>query len=69
MDTTIEEILHKACFLDPKLKSLNFLSEETRESVVLAIEEEATVIVNLAAAKDERNGSSGTEGPVPKKKK
>jgi len=68
-DTTVAEILHKACFLDPRFKSLSFLSEEIRESVVLAIEEEATVIANLAAAEDERNGSSGTEGPVPKKKK
>ena len=36
---------------------------------MLAIEEEAIVIANLAAAEDERNGNSGTEGPVPKKKK
>jgi len=36
---------------------------------VLAIEEEATVIENLAAAaKDERNEST-TEGPVLRKKK
>jgi len=34
---------------------------------VLAIEEEATVIANLAT-EDERNGS-GTGGPIPKKKK
>ena len=67
-DSTVAKVLHKACFLDPRFKSLSFLPEETREGVVLAIEEEATVIANLAAAEEERNGS-GTEGPTPKKKK
>jgi len=40
--------------LDPRFKLLSFLSEKN-QSVVLAIEEEATVIANLAAAEDKRN--------------
>ena len=54
MDITAAQNLRKACFLDPKFKSLTF-SEDTTECVVLAIEEEAMVIKNLAAAEDERN--------------
>ena len=68
-DLSVGEILHKACFLDPRFKSLiSFLSEETKQSVMLAIKEEAIVIANLAATEEERN-ESGSEEPAPKKKK
>ena len=67
-DLSVGEILHKACFLVPRFKSLSFLSEETKQSVMLAIEEEAIVIANLAATEEERN-ESGSEEPAPKKEK
>ena len=66
-DLSVGEILHKACFLDPRFKSLSFLSEETKQSVMLAIKEEAIVIANLAATEEVRN-ESGSEEPAPKKK-
>ena len=34
-------LLNKACFLDPRFKSLSFLSDEDRKSVLLSVEEEA----------------------------
>jgi len=48
-DLSVGEILHKACFLDPRFNCLSFLSEETKQSVMVAIEEEATIIANLTA--------------------
>jgi len=50
------------------IRSLNHLRRSQRDCCV-SNWGKATVIANLAAAKDERNGSSETEGPVPKKKK
>jgi len=59
--------LYKACFLDPRFKSLSFLSEETKQGVMLVIKEEAIVIANLATTKEERN-ESGSEEPAKRRK-
>ena len=61
---TVGEILHKACFLDPRFKSLCFLSEETKQRVMLAIKVEVIVIANLAATVEERYESGS--GACPK---
>ena len=37
-------LLNKACFLDPRFKSLSFLSDENRKGVLLSVEEEAAHI-------------------------
>ena len=63
-DLSVGEILHKACFLHPRFKSFSFLSEETEQSVMLAIKEEVIVIGNLAATEEERNESE-SEKPAP----
>jgi len=55
-------------FLDQRFKSLSFLLEEIKQSVMVIIIEEATVITNLAATEEKRN-ESGSEVPVLKKKK
>ena len=43
-DPHLMMLLNKACFLDPRLKSLSFLSDEDRKSVLLSVEEEAVHI-------------------------
>jgi len=64
-DLSVGKIVHKACFLDPRFKCLSFLLEETKQSVMVAIKEEATIIANLAATKEERKESE-LEEPAPK---
>jgi len=59
-DLSVGEILHKACFLDPRFKSLSFFLEETKRGIMLVIKEEAV-------SEEERN-ESGSEEPAPKRK-
>ena len=47
--------------------STGLLNQETKQSVMVAIKEEATIIANLAATKEERKESE-LEEPAPKKK-
>ena len=43
-DVAVETLLNAACFLDPRFKSLSFLTEEQRESTKATIEIEAQEI-------------------------
>ena len=59
--SSASNILDKACFLDPQFKSLTFLTQQERDSIVHQIEEEASFIaVELDESSDE---------PSPKKSK
>lgn len=54
-------LLNKACFLDPCFKSLSFLSDKDRKSVVLSIEEKAAHIkTEMISARGEPSRWVGT---------
>ena len=55
-DPHLMMLLNKAYFLDPRFKSLSFLSDEDRKSVLLSVEEEA--------AHKSRNGKNKRENPA-----
>ena len=47
-------LLNIACFLDPRFKSLSFLSDEDRKGVLLSVEEEAAhVKIEIISSKKE----------------
>ena len=65
-DLHLMMLLNKACFLDPRFKSLSFLSEEDRKGVLLSVEEEAAHIkTEMVSSK----GESAADGPGPSMKK
>ena len=67
-DPHVEELLNKACFLDPRFKSLSFLPEQERRFIRLLVEEEAAEL--RQAASENTTESSATEsGPLRKKSK
>ena len=43
-DPHLMMLLNKACFLDPRFKSLSFLSDENRKDVICSVEEEAACL-------------------------
>ena len=61
-------LLNKACFLDPRFKSLSFLSEEDRKGVLLSVEKEAAHIQTEMVSSKEENAADGP-GPSMKKAK
>ena len=65
-DPHLMMLLNKACFLDPRFKSLPFLSDEDRKSVLLSVEEEAAQIkTEMVSSK----GENPADEPEPSKKK
>ena len=64
-DLQVEELLNKACFLDPHFKSFSFLSEEDKKYVMLLVEEEAVCIKELTS---EATQLSKTDNEPQKKK-
>lgn len=66
----VQELLNKACFLDPRFKSLSFLSEEEKDQILLTIEEEAASIKDSTSDKAcENHPCHSKDGPVRKKPK
>ena len=62
------QMLSKAAFLDPRLKELTFMSTNEKESVIEAIEEEATDLAdNLSGMSP--TSESADQPPQPKKSK
>ena len=43
-DPHLVMLLNKACFLDPRFKSLSFLSDENRKDAIRSVEEEAACL-------------------------
>ena len=65
-DPHLMMLLNKACFLDPRFKSLSFLSDEDRKSVLLSVEEKAAQIkTEMVSSK----GENPADEPEPSKKK
>ena len=64
-DLQVKELLNKACFLDPRFKSLSFLSEEEKGQLLLTIEKEAASIKHTITSIEACEKSK--EGPVRKK--
>ena len=52
-DVAVETLLNAACFLDPRFKSLSFLTEEQRESTKAIIEIEAQEIASTTQQANE----------------
>ena len=65
-DPHLMMLLNKVCFLDPHFKSLSFLSDEDRKSVLLSVEEEAAHIKTEMISSKGENPADGSE---PSKKK
>jgi len=61
-DPQVEELLNKACFLDPRFKSLSFLPEVERRFIRSLLEEEA------AELRQDNTWSSATESAPQQKK-
>ena len=69
-DPQVEEVLNKACFLDPRFKSLSFLLEAERNFIISMVEDEVAEIRQAAAASEDSIESISTErGPQKKKSK
>ena len=49
---SVVDILDKACFLDPRFKSLSFYSEAERERVIRAVEEEVKLLASEVLRED-----------------
>ena len=64
-DPQVEEVLNKACFLDPRFKSLSFLPEAERNFKISMVEDEVAEIRQAAAASED---SISTERGQQKKK-
>ena len=65
-DPHLMMLVNKACFLHPCFKSLSFLSDEDKKSVLLSVEEEvAHIKTKMVSSK----GESPVDGPEPSKKK
>ena len=60
-DPHLMMLLNKACFLDPRFKSLSFLSNEDRKSVLLSVEEEAAHIKTEMISSKGENPADGLE--------
>ena len=67
-DPEVEEVLNKACFLDPRFKSLSFLPEAQRNFIISLVEEEVAELRQAAAASEDTTESTSTEGGPQKKK-
>ena len=65
-DPHLMMLLNKTCLLDPRFKSLSFLSEEDRKGVLLSVEKEAAHIKTEMISCKEENAA---DGPGPSKKK
>ena len=67
-DTQVGELLNKACFLNPRFKSLSFLTEEERRYIRLLLEGETAELRQVVS--ENTTESSATEsGPQRKKSK
>ena len=64
-DPHLMMLLNKACFLDPRFKSLSFLSDEDRKSVLLSVEEEAAHIKTEVVSSKGENPDMSADGPGP----
>ena len=63
VETSVEDLIDKACFLDPRFKSLPFLNEPRRKKIIDDIKEEVqSVKVSTVPT------PTGTEPPEKKKK-
>ena len=67
-DPQVEEVLNKACFLDPRFKSLSFLPEAERRFIRSLVEEEA-VELSQAGSEDASESTITECGPQKKKPK
>ena len=68
-DPHLMMLLNKACFLDPRFKSLSFLSDEDRKSVLLSVEEEAAHTKTEMVSSKGENPDMSAGGPGPSMKK
>lgn len=67
-DPQVEEVMNKACFLDPRFKSLSFLPEVERRYITSLVEEE-TGELRQAACEDVAESTSTESEPQKKKSK
>ena len=58
-DPNLMMLLNKACFLDPRFKSLSFLSDEDRKDVLLSVEEEAAHVKTEMISNEKENPADG----------
>ena len=65
-DPHLMMLLDYACFLDPRFKSLSFLSDEDRKSVLHSVEEDTA---HINTEKVSSKGENPTDGPGPSMKK
>ena len=61
----VEEVLNKACFLDPRFKSLSFLPEAERRFIKSLVEKEA-IELRQAGSEDASKSSITESGPQKK---
>ena len=68
IESSVAQLLNKACFLDPRFKSLSFLSDEDKKAVVMDVENEAKELRHLDQGKlsNVENDTDFTE-PRPKR--
>ena len=58
-DPHLMMLLNKACFLDPRFKSLSFLSDENRKDVIRSVEEEAACLKAEMILSEKENPADG----------
>ena len=58
-DSHLMMLLNKACLLDPRFKSLSFLSEENRKDVIRSVEEEAACLKAEMISSEKENPADG----------
>ena len=67
-DPDLMLLLNKACFLDPRFKSLSFLSEKDKKDVIISVEEEAAQMAPTSTTLSEVETSGDEPGPSKKSK-
>ena len=63
-DPDVEDLIDKACFLDPRLKALSFLHESDRKRGIAAVEEEANFFRAYSRAQSKNLHKSGRKKVV-----
>ena len=58
-DSHLMMLLNKACFLDPRFKSLSFLSEKNRKDVIHSVEKEAACLKAEMISSEKENQADG----------
>ena len=68
IESSVAQLLNKACFLDPRFKSLSFLSDEDKKAVVMDVENEAKELRHLDQGKLS-NVENDTDSAEPRPKR